>query len=317
MENLVFSLQSTLPVFLVMVVGYLLGKKGFLPQEFCTVANHLVFKVTLPAMLFCDMAGVDLAKDFEPRFVLFCAGATTAAILGVWAFAKAALRDKTLVGEFVQASYRSSAAILGVAFIVNMYGSSGLAPVMILGSVPIFNVFAVAVLILENPSRPAQSPWASAVQVVKGIATNPIILAILAGTVFSALPVSLPTLAQKTLGSLGGLTTPLALLSIGATFEGAKALKKLGPTLLAAAFKLVVLVAVFLPMALALGFRNQQLIALLVMLGSPTTPTSYVMAKSMGHEGVLSASCVAATTLLSALTLTAWIFLLKSGGYIG
>ena len=63
-------------------------------------------------------------------------------------------------------------------------------------------------------------------------------------------------------------------------------------------------------------FRDEQLVALLIMLGSPTTPTSYIMAKNMGHEGVLSASVTVVTTLLSALTITAWIFLLRSGGYI-
>ena len=61
---------------------------------------------------------------------------------------------------------------------------------------------------------------------------------------------------------------------------------------------------------------NEELIALLIMLGSPTTPSAYVMSKNMGHEGVLTSSCIALTTLLSALTLTGWIFLLRSGGYL-
>jgi len=72
--------------------------------------------------------------------------------------------------------------------------------------------------------------------------------------------------------------------------------------------------AVFVPVAVALGFRNEELIALLIMLGSPTTPSSYVMAKNMGHEGVLTSSCIATTTLLSALTLTGWIFLAAQRG---
>ena len=316
MSDLLFSVDATLPVFLVMVAGWLLGRRGFLPRSFCAAADKLVFKVTLPVMLFRDMAELDLQKDFQPRYVLFCAAATAAGILAVWGFARLALPDKSLVGEFVQCSYRSSAAILGVAFIQNMYGTSGMAPVMILGSVPLFNIFAVAVLTLENPRRAPGGLRGSAAAVARGIVTNPIILGIAAGTLYSALPFGLPVLADKTLSTLGSLTTPLALLSIGAGFEGAKAIRKLVPTLLAAACKLVVLAAVFLPVAVRFGFRNQELIALLIMLGSPTTPTSYVMAKAMGHEGVLSASCVAATTLLSAFTLTGWIFLLKTAGWI-
>ena len=313
MQNLIFSLNATLPVFLVMVVGYALGRLGFLPPAFCKASDRLTFKVTLPLMLFLDMGSVDILHDFRPRFVLFCFAATLVGILTVWAGAKRFLKDKTLVGEFVQAGYRSSAAVLGVAFIQNIYGTAGMAPLMMLGSVPLFNIFAVLILMLESPE---QKGTPSLKQLLKGVATNPILLGIIIGTVFALLPVSLPAVATKTLNNLASVTTPLALLSIGASFEGAKAIKKLVPTLVAALLKTVGLAAVFVPVAVVLGFRNEELIALLIMLGSPTTPSSYVMAKNMGHEGVLTSSCIATTTLLSALTLTGWIFLLRSGGYL-
>ena len=311
MENLIFSLNATLPVFLVMVAGGILGKLGFLPKEFCKASDKLTFKVTLPIMLFLDMADVDMAHDFEPKFVLFCFGATLISILVIWALARTFMRDKTIIGEFVQASYRSSAAVLGVAFIQNIYGDAGMAPLMILGSVPLFNIFAVLILMIESPQEQHEAPRPA--QLLYGVITNPILLGIIAGTIFSLLPVELPVIAEKTLDSLASLTTPLALLSIGASFEGPKALKKAGPTLVAALIKTVGLSAIFIPCALALGFRAKELIALLIMLGSPTTPSSYVMAKNMGHEGVLTASAIAATTLLSALTLTGWIFILHGG----
>lgn len=314
MENLIFSLNATLPVFLVMVAGGILGKLGFLPKEFCKVSDKLTFKVTLPIMLFLDMADVDMAHDFEPKFVLFCFGATLISILVIWALARTFMRDKTIIGEFVQASYRSSAAVLGVAFIQNIYGDAGMAPLMILGSVPLFNIFAVLILMIESPQEQHEAPRPA--QLLYGVITNPILLGIIAGTIFSLLPVELPVIAEKTLDSLASLTTPLALLSIGASFEGPKALKKAGPTLVAALIKTVGLSAIFIPCALALGFREKELIALLIMLGSPTTPSSYVMAKNMGHEGVLTASAIAATTLLSALTLTGWIFILHGGGWL-
>ena len=109
---------------------------------------------------------------------------------------------------------------------------------------------------------------------------------------------------------------PGALLSIGASFKGTSAIRRAGPTLAAAFIKTVGLSLVFIPCAVALGFRQQELVALLIMLGSPTTPSAYVMARNMGHEGVLTASAVALTTLLSALTLTGWIFVLRSGGWL-
>ena len=312
MEDLIFSLNATLPVFLLMVAGGVLGRLGFLPAAFCKAADRLTFTVTLPVMLFLDMREVDIRRDFEPKFVLFCAGATLAGILATWALARALMRDKAVVGEFVQAAYRSSAAILGVAFIQNIYGSSGMAPLMILGSVPLFNIFAVLILMIESPQHQAPRP----ARVLRGVLTNPILLGIVAGTVFSLLPVQMPAIAEKTLTSLSSLTTPLALLSIGAGFKGASAIRRAGPTLAAAFIKTVGLSLVFIPCAVALGFRQQELVALLIMLGSPTTPSAYVMARNMGHEGVLTASAVALTTLLSALTLTGWIFVLRSGGWL-
>ena len=313
MQNLIFSLNATLPVFLVMVVGYALGQLGFLPPAFCKASDRLTFKVTLPLMLFLDMGSVDILHDFRPRFVLFCFAATLVGILTVWAGAKRFLKDKALVGEFVQAGYRSSAAVLGVAFIQNIYGSAGMAPLMILGSVPLFNIFAVLILMLESPEqRGVPDPK----QLLRGVATNPILLGIVFGTVYALLPFTLPQIATKTISSIASLTTPLSLLSIGASFEGTKAIKKLGPTLAAAFIKTVGLAAVFLPCAVALGFRNEELVALLIMLGSPTTPSAYVMSRNMGHEGVLTSSCIALTTLLSALTLTGWIFVLRSGGIL-
>lgn len=73
MSNLIFSLNSTLPIFIVIIIGYVLGQKKFLTKEFCSVADKLVFRVGLPAMLFCDMTsiGPDGKFQWQIRSVLF------------------------------------------------------------------------------------------------------------------------------------------------------------------------------------------------------------------------------------------------------
>ena len=98
MQNLIFSLNATLPVFLTMVAGWLLRQWGFLPKEFCKAADRLTFKITLPIMLFLDMSAVDILHDFQPKFVLFCFAATLAGILVVWGAAHVLIRDKSIVG---------------------------------------------------------------------------------------------------------------------------------------------------------------------------------------------------------------------------
>ena len=98
-----------------MVLGYVLKQKNFFSDAFIADANRLVFYVSLPVLLFLDMAQTDVRAAFDGPYLLFCLGATLASILLIWGGAHLFIRDKAQIGEFVQASYRSSAAILGTA----------------------------------------------------------------------------------------------------------------------------------------------------------------------------------------------------------
>ena len=149
------------------------------------------------------------------------------------------------------------------------------------------------------------------------ICKNPIILSILAGLIVGLLGIQFPTLVNKTVSNVAQMATPLALITIGAGFEGRKALAKIRPTIAASMIKLVVQPLIFLPVAAWMGFRGEQMIAILIMLASPTTPSCYIMAKNMDNDGVLTASVIVMTTLLAAFTLTGWIFILKTVGLIG
>lgn len=145
---------------------------------------------------------------------------------------------------------------------------------------------------------------------------NPIIIGIFLGLPFSIFGISIPTIPLKAVTSIAQTATPIALLVVGAGFEGAKAVKKIKLTSIATFIKLVLLPLVFFPFAIAFGFRGSELVAILVMLGSPTTVTCYIMAKNMGNDEVLSSSIVVMATLLSSVTLTGWIFVLKVMGLI-
>ena len=317
LENLLFSLNSTLPLFFLMLLGYVLHRTGFLSDAFVAGANKFVFYAALPVQLFRDLGKNDVRTTFDGRYVLFCFVVTLVSILVIWALAKVFLKGTGLVGEFVQACYRSSAAILGSAFLQSIYGDASMSSLMILGSVPLYNIMAVVILTLESPAA-AQTGSMSAKlkKSAKGVLTNPILLGIATGFAWSMLHISMPAMLDKTLSNVAGLTSPLALLAIGAGFKGRKALGYLKPTTIATVVKLMILPALFLPLAVHLGFTDEKLVALLVMLGSITTPACYVMAKQMGHEGVLTGSVCVTTTLFSAFSLTFWLFVLRSLGYI-
>jgi hypothetical protein len=145
---------------------------------------------------------------------------------------------------------------------------------------------------------------------------NPIIIGIVIGLLWSALRIPLTGIVAKTVENIAGVATPMGLMAMGATFDIKKAFAKVKPAVVAALIKLVGFCCIFLPMAVALGFRQEELVAILVMLGSATTVSCFVMAKNMGHEGVLTSSVVMLTTMCSAFTLTMWLYILRSFGLV-
>ena len=315
MENLVFSLNVTLPIFLTIVIGYVLKRIKLLNDSFVKTLNKFNFDITLPALIFLDLYKADFYEVWDTKYVVFCFVVTLICISVILGLTLLFGKDKSLTGEFVQASYRGSAAVLGLAFIQNIYGSSTIAPLMIIGSVPLYNVLAVIILSFTRPDAGKLDKQAL-IKSLKGVITNPILIGIALGIIASLLRLDLPAIATKTLSNLAVLATPLALIGLGAGFEGKAALHVIKPTLLAAFIRLVAQCAIFLPIAIHIGFTGEKIIALLVMLGAPTTPSCYIMAKNMGHKGDLTSGAVVTTTLLSSLTLTFWLFLLKTYGII-
>lgn len=316
MENFIYSINATIPVFLVMVIGYILKQIGMLDEHFAAKANKFNFKVTLPCLLFSDIASTDMKSNFDLGFVLFCAIVTSICFWGIWGLARLFVKEDAIRGAFVQAAFRGSAAVFGIAFIVNIYGSSGMAPMMIIGAVPLYNIYSVIVLTFEANEK--TDGKGTLKQALVNICKNPIILAILVACIWSltGLYHHTPSIFLKTIDSFAKMASPLALVCIGVTFEDRKAITKLKPTIIASLYKVLIQPAIFLPIAAAMGFTGEKLIALIIMLGSPTTPSCYIMAKNMNNDGMLTSSIVVMTTLLSAVTLTVWIFIVKTMGLL-
>ena len=316
LKNLIFSLNATVPVFLMMVFGWFIHRIKLLDDNATAQINRFVFRALLPALLFMDLSTADFRAVWDGRFVLFCMCATLLSV-GIAVLYSFISGDRAERGEIIQASYRSSAAVLGIAFVNNIYGHSTMAALMIVGTVPLYNIAAVTVLALTSPDNDrGKGKKALFLSTFRSIATNPIILGIIVGISWSLLKIPQPVILSKSVTYLGNMATPLSLIALGASFKFGEAKGKLPVTVGIAFIKLVLFCGIFLPVAVKLGFRGEKLIAILVMLGSATTGSCFVMAKNLGHKGVITAFAVMLTTLLSAFTLTGWLFLLKTLGYI-
>ena len=322
MQNFIFALNATIPVFLIILLGFFLQKIHFLNEPFNKTADSYVFRCALPVSLFRSIAGMDFYSDFDPVFCLFCFWGTTIMFMGIWALSWIFMKDKGQVGAFSQASVRSSAAVLGLAFATNIYGDAGMVPMMIMSAVPFFNIYSVLILSF-SPQVDAQGnllPSAHGMAAVKkaciNVVKNPLILGILAGVPFALLQIKVPAMLDSALSSIGGTATPIALLVIGASFSGSEALKRLKPAFVSSFIKLFILPAAFLPLAALFGFRDSQMIAVLIMAGSPTTVSAFIMAKNMKADSVLTSNAVLLSTLLSAVSITLWLYFMRALGWI-
>lgn len=314
LNNLIFCLNATVPIFFLILLGMFLRKIQLVDDAFTARLNTLVFRVCLPALLFHDMYRTDYRTNWNTAYVVYCALATLASIL-ICTGISYLLKDRSVQGEFIQTSYRSSATILGIAVVQNLYQNVGMAPLMVIGAVPIYNIAAVIILEMYRPDW-GKLNAALLRKTLHGILTNPIILSILLGFAWSLLRIPLPTVGDTTVDYVGRCATPLGIIAMGASFQWEKARQSAGPALLSTFIKLFGLCALFLPLGVHLGFRKDLLVAALVMCGSSSTISCFVMAKGMGHKGDLTISTVMLTTLLSAFSLTFWLFILKSHGWI-
>lgn len=314
MDNLIFCLNVTVPIFLTLLLGYFFRRIGLFDEAFVNRMNKFVFVIPLPALLFQDIAKIDIYKAWDSKMVIFCFLITSLSIV-ISVLLSRLLHPSDIRGEFIQASYRSSAAILGIAVIQNLYGNAGMAPLMIIASVPLYNVMAVVVLSVFKPDQ-GKLDGTVLKRTLKGIVTNPIILGIVAGTLWSLLRLPFPKILDSTVGNLAKTATPLGLMAMGGSLHFGKAFSRLKASVACTFMKLIGYEALFLPLAIRCGFTKDKLVSIIIMLGSASTVTCFVMAKNMGHEGSFSSGVVLLTTLFSAFTLTVWLFLCKSLGLI-
>ena len=214
----------------------------------------------------------------------------------------------------MQGGARGSAAVLGVAFVENICGNSGMAPLMIVSAVPMYNIISVIALTFGGNDR--QRGTAGIKKAFINILKNPIIIGILIGIPFSVFDIPIPAIPTRTINYIAQTATPIALIAIGAGFDSQQALTRLKPSLVATVIKLVILPIIFLPLAIGMGFGPSEIVAILIMVGAPATVSGYIMAKNMDNDYVLSSNIIVLSTLLSSVTLTLWVFVLKCLGAI-
>ena len=323
-ENLAISVNAVLPLIICMAAGYLFRRTKLVDEGFCRKCNTFCFKTFLPLMIFMNVYNSDLESAVQPGAFLFAA----AAVLVIFAAAfliiprivrkgsvdsagspvSAASRQAVLI----QCIFRSNFVIFGYQVVANVYGAgqAAVASVMAAIVVPLYNVLAVITLEYFTNSKNGLRP------VILGIIKNPLIIGAVAALLFKLSGLTLPAPLHTGLSDMAGMATPLALVVLGGTFHFDALRRNAGALAIGTLGKIVVSPLIMVPIAAALGFRDANLLSLVIVFASPAAVNSYTMAAAYSHDPELAGQLVVVTSVLSMVSVFGWIFLLRTLGLI-
>lgn len=310
LETLLFTQQITAPVFLLVFLGLLLRRTNLITDEFNQTASGLVFKVTLPLLVFLSLLRTDLTMVFAPGLLAYAILVTLLGFLWLLWHARR-LPSAADRGVFVQGAFRGNLGILALALAGNQYGEPGMALTSILMAALVVQYNMLSVIALNMWRETTGTRW---LFMLRDMLRNPLIIAVTLAIPASLWQLSLPGVVMKTADSLASMTLPLALLCVGAALDLKVLRTTSGTALMATAYKLILLPAPMLFGAWLLGYSGMTLGVLFLIFACPTAAASYVMARSMGGNASLAANIIALTTVLGTLTISLGVFGLSLTG---
>lgn len=308
-DNIIFTGNVVAPVFLLVALGYFVKRINVINENFVDVTSKFVYSVSLPALVFINIAEIDLSEAIDFSQIIYIYSATLLSFFLIWIFSIPFIKDGKNLSVFVQGAYRSNFAIVGFAIVSKLFGSYALgkAALVLAFILPLYNILAV--IILTVPLRKEKK--LNLKSTVFEILFNPLIIAVIIGLPFSYFKIEIPSFINLTIGFLAELALPLALVGIGGSLNLQNIKKASGLAFTSSAVK-VILVPVILTLgAYHFGFRELDLGIMFVLFASPTAIVSFIMAEAMGANSKLAGNIVLISTVASVFTIAAGIVILK------
>ena len=302
------TITTIIPIFVIILLGWLARVFGFLRTEFIAPANRLVFYLAIPAMVFRSISRTSLGNQFDGLVVLLVLLSICTVFAIAWLLAIMMQIPQDHRGTFIQNSFHGNLGYIGLAVAFYYLGSDGFVRASILAGFMMIlqNLLAVIALQVNAPSA-AASPKRG--MVLLKIMGNPIIVSALAGMVVSLTALPVPLVLGRCLDILSDLALPLALLIIGASLSFETVPARLKAVLSTGLLKLLLMPAVGWTLFYVLGLESKTVLPAIILLAAPTATVTYVMAKEMHGDSEFAVVAISVNTLLSAATYTIWLSL--------
>lgn len=315
MISLLYSANIIIPIFILILIGILSRRKGLIDSHFISTSSKVVFNLALPTSIFNIIYNADITTMFNPKVVIITTLVTILCYFMAFLLSNFFCKEDEQKGAFIQSSIRGNTAIFGIAIIERALSkdASAMGASLLVFLIPLYNLLGVLALTSSKNSGNRADKIKTQ---VKNIISNPLIIAIFFGVIFSIFKFQLPNLVETSLSYLSKMTLPLALLGIGGTLELRGLKSRIIPTIAASVFKLIFLPLLTVIISLIFNLEGEELAVIFILSGSPVAVSAFTMAKALDNDADLTADVITITTLFSIITIGFGLFMMKNIGII-
>ena len=310
LQNFIICVEAVLPQAVFLAIGLFIMRIKLVTSEDVKKFTSFTFKLLYPFMMFDNLYGKNLEENMDWPLVIYAVSLLAVLIAGSWGFVCLIEKEDRNRGAMIQAIFRSNIVLMGLPVAINLFGKGNVTEVavVLLFIVPLYNVMSV--IILEKFRGGKTDPKV----MIHKVVTNPIIVGAIAAIIAITFKIDVPDVIMQPVTALADSTAPIAMVLLGASLSF-KGIKNSGKQVAICVIgKLIIVPAIGIGGAVLLGFTDVALVAILLMVASPTALASFAMASSMGSNGELAGSAIVFSTLLSCVTMPIWLFILKTMG---
>ena len=305
---------STLPIFLIILLGSIIKNKWLTSEEFWRGIEKLSYFVLFPAMLFNYVSTADLSVASIIKLVVALIISTILVSLGLIIYQKKYNIDKVQFTSIFQGSIRYNSYIFfGVSS--PLLGSSGLSVVAVISSYMIIftNILSVMIFAYYIPNKSVTNTIrTSFVLMMKLIVRNPLIIASLVGFIFNYSNLELHLGLKKTLDSLSNAALAIGMLNVGAGLNFTIRQELLHNVMFTSFIKLVAfpLVSVIVLWLMSIDGLDRSVGILYSCL--PCASTAYVLSRQLDGDPDSMAAIITFTTFFSVITISIIMYIIGS-----
>ncbi len=303
-------LSITIPIFVVIVIGYLIRRKGIVTEKAVHGLNKIAYNIALPALIFITITKHSLAEIFNPGIIKVIYLSYAIFIVLIFLSVHFTKWPNNLKSAFIVTSFRCNMAFIGFPIVLSAYGELALAKASLVVAllVPI-NIFS-SILIFKFYNK--KEGKINVKKMLLGLLVDPLILSAVLGIIISYLNLNFPKPVSSVLDILSSMAIGIALIAIGASFRFFHVKANIKILSIISFVKLVLfpfLVLIISTFIFKIDIIDRNL--LVVLFSMPLAVVAFIMGKEYESDFNFISSTLITTTVFSSITISGWLLVLK------